>query len=155
MTALSACITLLVGVMLHLPAVMNAAVGRSLGSARVGNGIFWCIAACTAAVIGWNGLIDGTLFRLSGAPLWLMGAGGIGAVLIFAVALLIPQIGAGNYKVISALGAVVGGLIISQFGLLGTPQSSITPVRIAGAALMAIGATLAVTGKIPFAGRKG
>jgi len=147
-------VTLLVGVMLHLPAVMNAAVGKSIGSARVGNGIFWCVAACAGAVIGWNGLTDGTLLRLGGAPLWLLSAGGIGAVLIFAVAVLIPQIGAGNYKVISALGAVVGGLVISHFGLMGTPQSSITAVRLVGAALMALGASLAVMGKIPFARKR-
>ena len=154
MTVVSVCVTFLVGVMLHLPPVMNAAAGRSIGSARVSNGIFWCIAACTAAVIGWNGLIDGTLYRLSSAPLWLLGAGGIGAIVIFTVAVLIPQIGAGNFKVISTLGAVVGGLIISHFGFLGTPQSPITPVRLVGAALMAIGASLAVTGKISSPGRR-
>ena len=150
MTILYVCITLVVGVILHLPVVMNAAVGKALDSPRVANGLFWVIAACSAIVIGWNGWTDGTLSKLSDVSPWLLLAGCIGATMLFAIAVLIPQIGAGNFKVMSALGAVLGGLIISHFGLFGTPQSSITPIRIIGAGLMALGASLAVMGKIPF-----
>jgi bacterial/archaeal transporter family-2 protein len=154
MTILYVVITLVVGVMINLPVVMNAAVGKTLESPRVANGLFWTIGACSAIVIAWNGWTDGTLSKLSDVPLWLLFSGCIAAAILFAIAVLIPQIGAGNFKVLSALGAVVGGLVISHFGLLGTPQSSITSIRIIGAALMAFGASLAVMGRIPFM-RKG
>jgi bacterial/archaeal transporter family-2 protein len=154
MTVLYVCITLVVGVMINLPVVMNAAVGKQLESPRVANGLFWTIGACSAIVIAGSGWTDGTLSKLSGVPLWLLLSGCVGATMLFAIAVLIPQIGAGNFKVLSALGAVVGGLVISHFGLLGTPQSSITPIRVIGTALMTLGASLAVMGKIPFM-RKG
>jgi transporter family-2 protein len=109
----------------------------------VGNALFWCIGAAVAVAIGMFGWRQGALTPLSEVNPVLLTAGAIGACLVFGIAWLIPQMGAGNVMIALLAGQVIGGLIMSHFGWLGSPVQPITIMKMAGAALMFTGVILA------------
>ena len=73
----------------------------------------------------------------------LLTAGVLGACLVFAIAWLIPQVGAGPVMITLLAGQVVGGLVMSHFGWLGSPVQPVTLTKIAGVAVMIGGVVLA------------
>ncbi|RPI09385.1 MAG: hypothetical protein EHM65_09200, partial [Acidobacteriales bacterium] len=73
----------------------------------------------------------------------LLTAGALGACLVFAIAWLIPQVGAGSVMIMLLAGQIIGGLVMSHFGLLGSPVQPITVMRLAGTLVMIAGAVLA------------
>jgi bacterial/archaeal transporter family-2 protein len=137
------------GVALHL--AMNAAVGATLSNPRVGNAVFWCVGALAALIVGATGWRPGALGAATRISPWLWTAGAIGACLVFGIASLIPRLGAGTTNVVLLCGQVIGGLLIAQFGLLGSPVEHINGPRVVGVVLMVAGGALAVLGKWPLA----
>jgi transporter family-2 protein len=135
-------LTVLLGVVLAVHLAMNGKVGAALNNARVGNAMFWCIGAVAALAIGMSGWREGALSPLGGVNPVLFSAGAIGACLVFGIAWLIPQVGAGNLMIALLAGQVLGGLVMSQFGWLGSPVQPITLLKMAGVALMVIGVVL-------------
>ena len=142
--------TFLVGLVLALHLAMNAAVGKIVGNPRMGNAVFWLIGAGMAVLIGLTQWETAFWGKVRGVPVWLWSAGAIGACLVFAIAALIPRLGAGTTNVALLTGQVIGGLIIAHYGVLGSPVENITPIRLLGIVVMVVGASIAVLGKIPF-----
>jgi bacterial/archaeal transporter family-2 protein len=140
-------ITVFLGVVLTVHLAMNGKVGSVLNNARVGNALFWCIGALGAVVIGVTGWQPGVLSSLKHVNPILLTAGLMGACLVFAIAWLIPQIGAGRLMIVLLAGQIAGGLVLSHFGWLGSPEQPITPSRIIGAVVMFGGVVLATYGK--------
>jgi transporter family-2 protein len=140
-------LTMFLGVILAVHLAMNGKVGAVLNNARVGNALFWCIGAATAVLIGLTGWQSGTLGPLRQVHPLLLTAGVLGASLVFAIAWLIPQVGAGPVMITLLAGQVIGGLIMSHFGWLGSPVSPITLVKAIGVLIMVAGASLATFGK--------
>ena len=87
--------TIFLGIVLAVHLAMNGKVGASLNNPRVGNGLFWCIGAVAAVIIGATGWQSGALDGLKDVHPILLTAGALGACLVFAIAWLIPQVGAG------------------------------------------------------------
>ena len=88
--------TVLLGVVLAVHLAMNGKVGNTLNNARVGNALFWCIGAVGALAIGLTGWQKDALSPLRDVHPALFTAGIMGACLVFAIAWLIPQVGAKN-----------------------------------------------------------
>jgi bacterial/archaeal transporter family-2 protein len=130
------------GIILAVHLSMNAKAGSILNNARVGNALFWCIGALTALIIGFSGWHAGALTPLRDVPPILLTAGGLGACLVFAIAWLIPQAGAAPVMITLLAGQVIGGLVMSHFGWLGSPMQPVTMIKIAGVALMIAGAAI-------------
>jgi len=135
--------TIFLGVVLAVHLAMNGKVGASLNNARVGNALFWCIGACGALLIGATGWSAGALDGLRSVHPLLLTAGLFGACLVFAIAWLIPQVGASAVMITLLAGQVMGGMILSHFGLLGSPVQRVSPLNILGAAVMVGGVVLA------------
>lgn len=140
-------LTMFLGVILAVHLAMNGKVGAVLNNARVGNALFWCIGALTAVIIGLSGWHSGALAPLKQVHPLLLTAGALGASLVFAIAWLIPQVGAGPVMITLLAGQVIGGLIMSHFGWLGSPVSPITLMKIIGVLIMVAGASLATFSK--------
>jgi transporter family-2 protein len=87
--------TMFLGVILTVHLAMNGKVGAAINNPRVGNAVFWCIGALGAVLIGLTGWQSGALAGLSRVHPVLLTAGLMGASLVFGIAWLIPQIGAG------------------------------------------------------------
>jgi transporter family-2 protein len=73
----------------------------------------------------------------------LLVAGALGASLVFAIAWLLPQVGAGPVMITLLAGQVMGGLLLSHYGWLGSPVQPITLTKVAGVLVMIVGVALA------------
>jgi transporter family-2 protein len=135
------------GIVLAVHLAMNGKVGNVMGNPRVGNAVFWCIGAVTAVIVGLSGWREGALSPLSSVHPMLLTAGALGACLVFAIAWLIPQVGAGPVMITLLAGQVIGGLLISHFGWLGSPIDPISPMKLLGVAVMTGGVCLATFSK--------
>jgi transporter family-2 protein len=122
---------------------MNGRVGSALANPRVGNAVFWCIGALTAVLIGLTGWHSGALSGLKDVHPLLLTAGALGACLVFAIAWLLPQVGARAMFITLIAGQVLGGMILSHFGWLGSPVQRISVTNLVGAAVMIAGVVLA------------
>ena len=136
-------LTVFLGVLLTVHLAMNARVGAAMANPRVGNALFWCIGAITAIGVGLTGWRTGALAPLGEVNPALLTAGAIGATLVFAIAWLIPQIGAGPLTLCLLLGQIVSGMVISHFGWLGSPAQPMTATNLVGALVMIVGVVLA------------
>ncbi|MEP6717212.1 MAG: DMT family transporter [Terriglobia bacterium] len=135
--------TVIIGVVLTVHLAMNGKVGAAINNARVGNAVFWCVGAVMALIIGFSGWESGALQPLTQVNPLLLTAGALGASLVFGIAWLIPQIGAGPLTLIMISGQIAGGLVLSHFGLLGSPVKQMNAVNLVGAAVMVAGVALA------------
>jgi transporter family-2 protein len=140
-------LTMFLGVVLAVHLAMNGKVGSVLNNARVGNALFWCIGALGAVAIGLTGWQSGALGPLKQVHPVLLTAGVLGACLVFAIAWLIPQVGAGAVMITLLAGQVLGGLLMSHYGWLGSPVQPVTLTRLAGVAVMIGGVVLATYSK--------
>ncbi len=135
--------SMFLGVVLTVHLSMNGKVGAVLNNARVGNALFWCIGAVMAVAIGLTGWHAGALSGLKQTNPILLTAGAIGASLVFAIAWLIPQIGAGPFTLTLLAGQIVSGMLLSHFGWLGSPVQPIGLKSVVGALIMVAGVLLA------------
>jgi transporter family-2 protein len=135
--------TIFLGVVLTVHLAMNGKVGSVINNARVANAVFWCIGALTAVAIGLTGWEKGALDPLKQVPPILFTAAILGASLVFAIAWLIPQVGAGTLMINLLAGEIIGGLVLSHFGWLGSPVQPITLTRALGVLIMIGGVVLA------------
>ena len=136
-------LTMFLGVVLAVHLAMNGKVGSVLNNARVGNALFWCIGALGAVAIGLTGWQSGALEPLKQVHPLLLTAGLLGASLVFAIAWLIPQAGAGPVMITLIAGQVIGGLLMSHFGWLGSPVQPISLMKVAGVLVMITGVVMA------------
>ncbi len=140
-------LTVFLGIVLAVHLSMNGKVGSVLANPRVGNALFWCIGALTAVVIGLSGWQTGALGPLKQVHPILLTAGALGACLVFAIAWLIPQVGAGPVMITLLAGQILGGLIMSHFGWLGSPVQPLTLMKIGGVVVMIGGVVMATFSK--------
>jgi transporter family-2 protein len=136
-------LTMLLGIVLTVHLAMNGKVGLALSNPRVGNALFWCIGAVGAVLIGLTGWQSGALNGLRGVHPVLLTAGLMGASLVFAIAWLIPQIGAGPMTFSLLAGQIIGGMILSHYGWLGSPVQPVSMTNALGALVMIGGVFLA------------
>lgn len=139
-------LTMFLGVVLTVHLAMNGKVGAVLGNPRVGNALFWCIGAVTAVLIGLTGWHAAALSGLRQVNPILLTAGAMGATLVFAIAWLIPQIGAGPMTLMLLAGQILSAMMLSHFGWLGSPVQPVTAINIVGALIMLGGIFLATRG---------
>src|SRR5262245_59137120 len=135
--------TIGLGIVLTVHLAMNGKVGAVLSNPRVGNALFWCIGAAMAVAIGLSGWQAGALTGLKELNPILLTAGALGACLVFAIAWLIPQIGAGPMTLYLLAGQITGALVLSHFGWLGSPVQPISAMTALGAVVMFAGVVLA------------
>jgi transporter family-2 protein len=146
MTSFVYAITVFLGVILTVHLAMNGAVGAAIGNPRVGNAVFWCIGAVMALIIGATGWQSGALSGLSKVNPVMLTAGAMGASLVFGIAWIIPQIGAQHMTVMLLTGQILSAMVLSHFGLLGSPVQPVSVTNMLGAALLIGGAFLATRG---------
>jgi transporter family-2 protein len=135
--------TIFLGIILAVHLAMNGRVGSALANPRVGNAVFWCIGALTAVLIGVTGWHSGALDGFKDIHPILLTAGALGACLVFAIAWLLPQVGARAMFITLIAGQVMGGMILSHYGWLGSPVQRITLPNVVGAVVMICGVVLA------------
>jgi len=136
-------LSMFLGVVLTVHLAMNGGVGAALNNPRVGNAVFWCIGAITAVIIGATGWQAGALSGLSSINPIMLTAGALGATLVFGIAWLIPQVGAGPFTLALLVGQIISAMVLSHFGWLGSPRQPVVTANLIGVVVMIVGIVLA------------
>ncbi|WP_237488965.1 DMT family transporter [Tsuneonella aeria] len=123
-------------------ASLNAGLGQQLGGPVAATAVTFGVGLAIAlAVLALTGVPDRAAFTFERPWLW------IGAVFMLfyatSVAYAAPRIGLGNAIFFVLLGQIVAAAAIDHFGWLGAIQSALTPRRLVGIAVMALGLYLA------------
>ncbi|HEY0959996.1 MAG TPA: DMT family transporter [Novosphingobium sp.] len=133
----------LTGIGIPIMATLNAGLGQQLGSPVAATFVLFVVGVTLAALVLAISGDAPSLARISFGKPWLYA----GAVFILFYALSItwaaPRIGVGNAVFFVLLGQLVAAATIDHFGLWGAVQSAITPRRVLGIAVMALGVYLA------------
>ncbi|MEO1968273.1 MAG: DMT family transporter [Sphingomonadaceae bacterium] len=123
-------------------ASLNAGLGQQLQGAVAATAVSFTVGLLVAlAVLSFTGFPAAASFTLEKPYLYF------GAVFMLfyasAVAFSAPKIGLGNAIFFVLMGQLISAALIDHFGLLGVIQSSLTPKRVIGLFVMAIGLYLA------------
>jgi transporter family-2 protein len=140
-----------VGLISSVQPGMNARLGSAAGSPLYGGvtnfavGILLVVAVVT--VLYLRGDVTGpNLKQVAAAPWWAWLGGTLGALYVCTAIFVVPKIGGVNYFVCIVVGQIIGHLIIDRWGLLGLSTHPITPMRLAGVALVIVGMLLVTSG---------
>ena len=130
------------GIGIPVFAAFNSGLSRQLGGPIVATAAAFAVGLMIALVLAAiTGLPSRAAFHFDVPYIWF------GAVFILfygvSVTYAAPRIGLGNAIFFVLLGQIVAAAAIDHFGWLGSIQSSLTPKRMAGIAVMAVGIYLA------------
>jgi transporter family-2 protein len=125
-------------------AALNAGLGVKLQSPALAATILFFVGMI--ASIGYMLIFEGTLKSLYNAntPVYFYFGGLFVVFYVLSITWVAPRFGIGNAVSFVLLGQLVSMLTIDQFGLMGSPQTTISVQRIIGLALMAVGVFLVV-----------
>ncbi|MEM1423740.1 MAG: DMT family transporter [Planctomycetota bacterium] len=88
-----------------------------------------------------------TASNIAQAPWWSWLGGLCGATLVFSAIVAVRPLGAAGLVACLVTGQLVSSVVVDHNGWLGVPRSPVSPVRLAGVALLVLGLTLVLIGK--------
>lgn len=142
-----AVVMVLSGVGIPVLAALNARLGANIGSPAAAALVLFVVAFCaTGAVVLATG--TGAFARMAGQPGHLFLGGVFVAFYVLSVTYVAPSFGVGNAVFFVLLGQLISAAVIDHFGLFGARVAEVSPMRLAGIAVMALGVALT-----QFAGR--
>jgi len=133
-------LAIITGAIISIYLPMNTVVAKYLGSPITANVSFFLAALITAFIIF---MVFGdlkTIKNISNVPPYLLLTGVIGAMMVLGTTFLIPKLGARKFFVLLISGQVIMALLISHFGILESPTDPVNWKKIAGAAILILGA---------------
>lgn len=135
------------GVIVAYQPLMNAMIARAIGSAFGAALISIVFTLCGALIVtmvaGRGEISRATLGTL---PWWVFLSGFIGTAFVAGGALIAPVTGSLVFVMCVVAGQLVGATLADHYGLFGIAVREVTPLRLAGLALAASGAILALRG---------
>lgn len=138
-----AAVMFLTGIGIPLMATLNAGLGRQITSPYAATFILFGVGFLLAGVVmlATGGFPGADKFR-GVSPHYYLGAAFV-VFYICAITWAGPKIGIGNAVFFVLLGQLIAAAAIDHYGLWGAVQSAITPRRVLGIAVMALGVWLA------------
>jgi len=128
---------LLAGAAIPFQAGANATLGRALGHP------FWAtlvsLLVSLAAIVPLLWMLKVPLPVSVRGPGWMWMGGLLSVFYMTAALVLAPKLGAGGFIAAVVAGQVVAAMLVDQFGLAGFAVRTLTPARLAGAALIVAG----------------
>lgn len=143
-TAVYALLMLLAGIGIPIMAALNAGLGGKLQSPALAAAILFFVGM--AASISYMFVFEGRprLFVPLNTPFYFYLGGLFVVFYVLGITWVAPKFGIGNAVAFVLLGQLISMTTIDQFGLMGAPQTTISPQRAAGLVFMAIGVFLVV-----------
>ena len=132
----------LVGAGITIQVGMNATVRMTIGSpilAAIVNFIVGLTALVLLAVATGARVVPGSV---AAVPAWAWLGGLLGATYVAATTVLGPKLGAASFLALTLAGQMVAALLVDHYGVIGFPQSPLTPTRLLGTALLVVGVLL-------------
>jgi transporter family-2 protein len=135
-------LAIIAGVLMSVQAPTNAILGKASGSPVIAAFISFLVGtiALGAAVAASSGRLFAPELR---AVPWYAWLGGLyGAFFVAVAAFGAPRIGVGPLLTAAIAGQLVGAVVLDHFGLLGLARQPVSMEKIAGVALVLLGAWL-------------
>lgn len=132
----------LVGAGLTVQVGMNATVRLAIGSpvmAAIVNFVIGLAALVVVALASGARWAPGSTAAI---PAWAWFGGLLGAVYVASTTVLGPRLGAAALLALTLAGQMLAALVVDHYGVVGFPQSPVTPARLLGAALLVAGVLL-------------
>ena len=132
----------MVGAGLTVQVGMNATVRFAIGSpvlAAIVNFVVGLAALILVAVATGSRWVPGSTATV---PAWAWFGGLLGALYVASTTVLGPRLGAAALLAFTLAGQMLAALAVDHYGIIGFPQSPITPSRLLGAALLVAGVLL-------------
>jgi bacterial/archaeal transporter family-2 protein len=134
-----------VGVLLILQVGINATLRQALGTPVAAALVSFLVGSLALALFllvtraPWPGRT-----QLWAAPWWAWLGGLLGAFYVLSTIIVGPRLGAAAMLALIVLGQLCASLLVDHYGWLGFPRHALTPLRLAGAALLFGGVLLIV-----------
>ena len=132
----------MVGAGITIQVGMNATVRMTIGSpvlAAIVNFVVGLAALVLLAVASGARVVPGSV---AAVPAWAWFGGLLGATYVAATTVLGPRLGAASFLALTLAGQMFAALLVDHFGVIGFPQSPLTPTRLLGTALLVVGVLL-------------
>lgn len=132
----------LVGAGLTIQVGMNATVRLAIGSpvlAAIVNFVIGLAALVIVAVAGGARWAPGSTAAI---PAWAWLGGLLGAIYVASTTVLGPRLGAAALLALTLAGQMFAALVVDHYGVIGFPQSPVTPARVLGVVLLVAGVLL-------------
>jgi transporter family-2 protein len=132
----------LVGAGITIQVGMNATVRMTIGSpvlAAIVNFVVGLSALVLLAVASGARVVPGSV---AAVPSWAWFGGLLGATYVAATTVLGPKLGAASFLALTLAGQMLAALLVDHYGVIGFPQSPLTPTRLLGTALLVVGVLL-------------
>ena len=123
------------GVNAQLALAVNGPIVASLVSFLVGTVTLFLY--CLVTRVEWPA-VQG----LGAVPWWMWSGGVLGAFFVAVTVIVARELGAVSMLSLLIAGQMVAALLVDHYGVIGFPQSPVTPVRLLGAALLVVGVLL-------------
>ena len=143
-TILWALMGIIAGACIAAQAPINASLGRSLNVPVAAAGVSFLAGAIAlwAIAFAYSNLTSTPINFGAPAP-WTFVAGGLlGAFYVFSNIMLTPMIGVAAVMALSIAGQLIAGLLLDRVGFMGMAVREISLGRVAGAALLVVGAIM-------------
>jgi len=137
-------LAVLVGAGLTLQVGMNSTVRMAIGSPVVATIVNFAVGL---AALGLVAVASGARVApgsTAAVPAWAWFGGLLGAAYVASTTVLGPRLGATALLALTLGGQMLAALAVDQYGVIGFPQSPVTPARLLGAVLVIAGALLIV-----------
>lgn len=137
-------LTAVVGGLIALQAPINSGLGRSVGTFQAAfvSFLIGTVALALIAALSRGGM--GAISSIRDvAPQYLLG-GLLGAVYVTTVLVTVRSLGAGGVTAATITGQLAMSVVVDQFGWLGVERDPLTPDRLLGLVLLAVGTFLVV-----------
>ncbi|GAA4360194.1 DMT family transporter [Paeniglutamicibacter cryotolerans] len=153
--ALGLAIALAAGVLMPIQGRINGALGRELGDpvaaalVSFGTGFILLLAGSLGLPAGRAGLAGiRRSIKTRAFPLWYLGAGAVGAFVVYGQALAVPLVGVALFTVAIVTGQTLGSLFVDRIGFGTGRKRPITGLRAIGSVLTVAAVLWAVSPRL-------
>lgn len=141
-------VMLLAGIGIPLMAALNSGLGTRLNNPVQAATVLFAVGLVCCLSVLW--LTSAPMqWGLKQIPMRYFLGGVLVAFYILAMTFVGPIVGVGRAIILVLVGQIISSAVIDHFGLLGTPQTSITWMRLAGVLVLSCGVALTRLGHAP------
>jgi transporter family-2 protein len=132
------------GGLVAMQSPINSLLGKAIGSLPAASFSFFVGLVALVAITLISGEGFGQVGEVTHLPWYYLIGGLFGAVFVTTALIAVRTLGAGGVTAAVIAGQLTLSVVLDQLGILGLAQRQLTPARIAGVALLAVGVVLIV-----------
>jgi bacterial/archaeal transporter family-2 protein len=137
-----AAIILVAGIDIAVMAVLNAQLGKGIGSPAAAATVLFTAALPATAAVMYLTVGPSPLRLIPSRPIYLLFAGFGVVIYVLSVTWIAPRFGIGNAVFFILLGQMMAATMIDHFGLFGAMVKPLTLLRASGISFMVLGVLL-------------